>query len=239
MAAEDGNRPLPPDVLHRFNYDFAVQDPPEPRPPVNNSGGECESPEVTIRQDHHLPTETDHERLLHDLTDLGCTQETIDILAACDCTLDLWHQMLRDRDSDRTMTESLKIDCGILRAKIRVFYRPRQIVHSTNGHDHDDFENLTRSPSRRTEPPKIPIEGTKPLCSKSCWLEYRLGITGWLELVKAPQLCQLSDFFMKRPLLFKQSYQTIQLTEGMETHIDAEWANHIMTNANRHMRRML
>ena len=105
MAAEDGNRPLPPDVLHRFDYNFAVQDPPEPRPPVNNSADECESPEVTIRQDHHLPTETDHERLLHDLTDLGCTQDTIDILAACNCTLELWHQILRDRDSDRTLTE--------------------------------------------------------------------------------------------------------------------------------------
>ena len=30
MAAEDGNRPLPPDVLHRFDYSFAVQDPPNP-----------------------------------------------------------------------------------------------------------------------------------------------------------------------------------------------------------------
>ena len=30
MAAEDGNRPLPPDVLHRFDYDFSVQDPPNP-----------------------------------------------------------------------------------------------------------------------------------------------------------------------------------------------------------------
>ena len=150
MAAEDGNRPLPPDVLHRFDYDFTVQD-PEPRPPVNNSADvhECESPEVTIRQDHHLPTETDHERLLHDLTDLGCTQETIDILAACDCTLDLWHQMLKDRDSDRTLTESLKIECGILRAKIRLFYRPRSTVHSTNGQDHYDYDNIPRSTSCR------------------------------------------------------------------------------------------
>ena len=117
MAAEDGNRPLHPDVLHRLDCNFAVQDPPEPRPPVNNSADECESPEVTIRQDH-LPTETGHERLLHDLTDLCCTQDTINTLAACNCTLELWQQILRDRDSDRTLTESLKTECRILRAKI-------------------------------------------------------------------------------------------------------------------------
>ena len=84
MAARTGTNRLPPEAFAAFTFD-----------PTNSSAdsAETDSPEVTLREDHdqdHLPQDTDHETLLHELAELGCTEITLGILANNQINRQLW-----------------------------------------------------------------------------------------------------------------------------------------------------
>ena len=78
--------PLPPEAFAAFSFDPTV---------AATESAETESPEVTLRHDHdHLPQDTDHEILLNELFNLGCTETTLSILANNQVNRHFWLQIL-------------------------------------------------------------------------------------------------------------------------------------------------
>ena len=114
MAARTGTNPLPPEAFAAFSFD--------PTGAAAESA-ETESPEVTLRHDHdHLPQDTDHEILLNELSNLGCTETTLSILANNQVNRHLWLQILNSSDVDLTLRDELQIESGLSRARIKAAY---------------------------------------------------------------------------------------------------------------------
>ena len=235
MAARTGTNRLPPEAFAAFTFD-----------PTNSSAdsAETDSPEVTLREDHdhdqdHLPQDTDHETLLHELAELGCTEITLGILANNQINRQLWLIILRSTDADSILRDELKIESGISRAQIKDAYHFITITPTTtNNSTVSPYDGKTRT--KYLDIPKIPsADSGKTLCNRGAYLEHRLSIIGYLELVPAPQLMELASYFLKHPKIFKECHLTIRLTEAKEVRTDAEWANYILTNATRSMARLL
>ena len=235
MAAKTGTNRLPPEAFAAFTFD-----------PTNPSAdsAETDSPEVTLREDldhdqDHLPQDTDHETLLHELAELGCTEVTLGILADNQINRQLWLIILRSTDADSILRDELKIESGISRAQIKDAYHSITITPTTtNDSIVSPYDRRTRT--KYLDIPKIPpADSGKTLCNRGAYLEHRLSIIGYLELVPAPQLMEFASYFLKHPKIFKECHLTIRLAEAKEVRTDAEWANYILTNATRSMARLL
>ena len=228
MAARTGTNPLPPEAFAAFSFD--------PTGAAAESA-ETESPEVTLRHDHdHLPQDTDHEILLNELSNLGCTETTLSILANNQVNRHLWLQILNSSDVDLTLRDELQIESGLSRARIKAAYNLTNTTTTTNKRDdtasghYDDAKPRTKY----LDIPKLPpAESGKSLCNRGAYLEHRLSIIGYLELTPALQLMEFASYFLKHPKLFKECYCSIKLASAKEIRTDAEWANHILTHATR------
>ena len=234
MAARTGTNPLPPEAFAAFSFD--------PTGAAAESA-ETESPEVTLRHDHdHLPQDTDHEILLNELSNLGCTETTLSILANNQVNRHLWLQILNSSDVDLTLRDELQIESGLSRARIKAAYNLTNTTTTTNKRDdtasghYDDAKPRTKY----LDIPKLPpAESGKSLCNRGAYLEHRLSIIGYLELAPARQLMEFASYFLKHPKLFKECCCNIKLTSDKEIRTDAEWANHILTHATRQIARLL
>ena len=127
MAARTGTNPLPLEAFAAFSSD--------PTGAAAESA-ETESPEVTLRHDHdHLPQDTDHEILLNELSNLGCTETTLSILANNQVNRHLWLQILNSSDVDLTLRDELQIESGLSRARIKAAYNLTNTTTTTNKRD--------------------------------------------------------------------------------------------------------
>ena len=240
MVSEDGTRPLSPEALAEINRIQQQHLPPSPASLSNHNTvvNSTEDDEVTLRDDHQK-TITDNETILGTLSELGCTATTLEAFATSQINTGLWIQILSSNDADQTLQDSLHISCGITRARIKVRWaddiqstaQARLRNTTTTGYD-----KVNTTSTKRAEVPKMPSDW--PI-KRMPWQEYGVGIIGFLECAGAPQLAGYANLNFKKPHIFKQSHQMIQLSTAHEVTVDGLWANEILSRASRAVKRLL
>ena len=190
--------------------------------------------------------EDDLDKLTTTLAAVGCSPVTVDRVIKERVDTATLTAICKQPDAHVTLENELAITSGITRAKLvaRMTEASQTAATPSPGRTYPGTDGSTQpalSLSAKEVFPKIPSgkTGGITLPTATVWKEYGVAIEGYLQLCEADELVGLLEILFKKPNVFLEHADKIQLTEARDSQADLRWANQIFCSATDQVKKLI